>query len=149
MLTLYTWTTPNGRKIPILLEELGIPYEIKPVNIGKDEQFTPEFLALSPNNKIPALTDTDADGNTVSSFESAAILTFLAERTPHAHALLEHGNGDGTPKRHWTYAELAALIDETAALLRALAIRPGDRLMVVGENCVAQLVQQKRKLYCK
>ncbi|MRX08230.1 glutathione S-transferase family protein [Pseudoduganella sp. FT25W] len=81
MLTLHTWTTPNGRKIPIMLEELGLQYTIKTVNIGKGEQFQPEFLAISPNNKIPAIVDTDADGNSVSIFESGAILTYLAEKT--------------------------------------------------------------------
>lgn len=81
MLTLHTWTTPNGRKIPIMLEELGMEYTIKTVNIGKDEQFQPAFLAISPNNKIPAIVDTDADGNRFSIFESGAILTYLAEKT--------------------------------------------------------------------
>ena len=81
MITLYTWTTPNGRKIPIMLEELGIPYTIETVNIGKDAQFEPAFLAISPNNKIPAIVDTDADGKTVTIFESGAILTYLAEKT--------------------------------------------------------------------
>ena len=81
MITLYTWTTPNGRKIPIMLEELGIPYTIETVNIGEGEQFKPAFLAISPNNKIPAIVDTDADGRTVALFESGAILTYLAEKT--------------------------------------------------------------------
>ncbi|MFS2004171.1 glutathione S-transferase family protein [Duganella sp. CT11-25] len=81
MLTLHTWTTPNGRKIPIMLEELGMPYIIKTVNLGEGEQFKPEFLAISPNNKIPAIVDTDAGGKTVSVFESGAILTYLAEKT--------------------------------------------------------------------
>jgi len=81
MITLHTWTTPNGRKIPIMLEELGIPYTIETVNIGADEQFKPAFLAISPNNKIPAIVDTDAGGETVTVFESGAILTYLAEKT--------------------------------------------------------------------
>jgi GST-like protein len=81
MITLYTWTTPNGRKLPIMLEELGIPYAIETVNIGEGEQFKPGFLAISPNNKIPAIVDTDADGRTVAVFESGAILTYLAEKT--------------------------------------------------------------------
>jgi GST-like protein len=80
MITLYTWTTPNGRKISIMLEELGIPYQIRTVNISKDEQFTPEFLAVSPNNKIPAIVDDEAEGGALSIFESAAILTYLAEK---------------------------------------------------------------------
>ena len=54
---LYTWTTPNGRKVSIMLEELGVPYTVTPIDIGKDEQFAPEFLAISPNNKIPAIVD--------------------------------------------------------------------------------------------
>jgi GSH-dependent disulfide-bond oxidoreductase len=81
MITLYTWTTPNGRKIPIMLEELGWEYEVHPVNIGKDEQFSPDFLAISPNNKIPAIVDDDADGERLTIFESGAILTYLAEKS--------------------------------------------------------------------
>ncbi|MFV0474119.1 MAG: glutathione S-transferase family protein [Pikeienuella sp.] len=78
MIELYTWATPNGRKVSIALEEMGLPYEVRAVDIGKDEQFAPEFLKISPNNKIPAIRDR-ASGQTV--FESAAILFWLAERT--------------------------------------------------------------------
>lgn len=78
MIELYTWGTPNGRKVSIALEEMGLAYNVFPINIGKDEQFGPEFLAISPNNKIPAIKDTD-NGQTV--FESAAILIYLAEKT--------------------------------------------------------------------
>ena len=81
MITLYTWTTPNGRKASIALEELGLDYEVKPVNIGKDEQFTPAFLKIAPNNKIPAIVDHDAEGGPLSLFESGAILVYLAEKT--------------------------------------------------------------------
>src|SRR6218665_3882576 len=80
MLTLYTWTTPNGRKISIMLEELGIPYEVKPVNLGNSEQFDPAFLAISPNNKIPAIVDHDTAEGSVAVFESGAILIYLAEK---------------------------------------------------------------------
>ncbi|WP_420224274.1 glutathione S-transferase N-terminal domain-containing protein [Pigmentiphaga litoralis] len=80
MITLYTWTTPNGRKPSIMLEELGWKYEVKPVNIGKNEQFSDEFLAIAPNNKIPAIVDHDAEGGPLSIFESGAILTYLAEK---------------------------------------------------------------------
>lgn len=76
----YTWTTPNGWKIPIMLEECELPYSILPVNIGKNEQFAPEFLKISPNNKIPAIVDDEADGGPLSLFESGAILTYLADR---------------------------------------------------------------------
>ena len=81
MITLYTWTTPNGRKASIMLEELGLPYRVVPVNIGKDEQFAPDFLKVSPNNKIPAIVDEDAPGGPLAVFESAAILIYLAEKT--------------------------------------------------------------------
>jgi GST-like protein len=78
MIDLYTWTTPNGRKASIALEELGLPYEVHPIDIGKDEQFAPAFLKISPNNRIPAIVDRDND---FSLFESGAILMYLAEKT--------------------------------------------------------------------
>jgi len=83
MIDLYYWTTPNGHKITIFLEETGLPYNIKPINIGKGEQFAPEFLAISPNNRIPAIVDHQpADGKgPLSVFESGAILQYLAEKT--------------------------------------------------------------------
>jgi GST-like protein len=80
MLTLYTWKTPNGYKLPILLEELGLEYTLVPVNIGKGEQRTPEFLKINPNGKIPALVDDDAEGGSLSIFESGAILEYIAEK---------------------------------------------------------------------
>ena len=83
MIDLYYWTTPNGHKITIFLEEAGLPYCIVPVNIGKGEQFRPEFLRISPNNRIPAIID-DAPVNgdrPVSVFESGTILQYLAEKT--------------------------------------------------------------------
>lgn len=91
MIDLYTWTTPNGRKISILLEELGVPYTVRPVDIGKDEQFAPAFLAVSPNNKIPAIVDHDAEGGDLSIFESGAILTYLADK--HGRFLPASGAG--------------------------------------------------------
>lgn len=79
---LYTWGTPNGRKVSIALEELELPYRVHAINIGKDEQFEPEFLAISPNNKIPAIIDPDGpDGEPISLFESGAILFYLVEKT--------------------------------------------------------------------
>ena len=83
MIDLYYWTTPNGHKITIFLEETGLHYKIIPVNIGKGEQFKPEFLAVSPNNRIPAIVDHEpADGGKpISVFESGAILLYLAEKT--------------------------------------------------------------------
>jgi len=88
MIDFYTWTTPNGRKISIMLEETGLDYAVHPVNIGKGEQFAPEFLKVSPNNKIPAIVDHDTLDGPVSIFESGAILIHLAEKSgkflPHA-----------------------------------------------------------------
>lgn len=75
---LYTWTTPNGRKVSILLEELGLDYTSHAIDIGKDEQFAPEFLKISPNNRIPAIVDRD---NGLSLMESGAILMYLAQKT--------------------------------------------------------------------
>lgn len=80
MIDLYTWSTPNGRKASIMLEELGLPYATHPVNITKGEQLTPEFLAINPNNKIPALVDEDGPDGEITVFESGAILIYLAEK---------------------------------------------------------------------
>jgi GST-like protein len=80
MLDLYFWTTPNGYKVTILLEELGLQYNVVPVHIGKGEQFNPDFLKISPNNKIPALVDHKSpDGSPITLFESGAIMMYLAE----------------------------------------------------------------------
>jgi GST-like protein len=81
MIDLYTWTTPNGRKISIMLEEVGLPYTVIPVNLGKEEQFTPAFTAINPNQKIPAIVDHDVAGGPLAVFESGAILIHLAEKT--------------------------------------------------------------------
>ena len=93
MINLYTWSTPNGRKASIALEELEIPYEVHPVDIGKDEQFDPEFLKISPNNKIPAIVDGD-----LTLFESGAILLYLARKV--GRLIPE----DGTPE-YWRMME--------------------------------------------
>ena len=93
MITLYTWSTPNGRKASIALEELGLPYEVRTVDIGKDEQFDPDFLKISPNNKIPAIVDGD-----FTLFESGAILLYLAEKA--GKLLPPHG----TPQ-YWRVVE--------------------------------------------
>src|ERR687890_2369150 len=79
---LYYWPTPNGWKITIMLEECGLPYAVHAVNIGKGDQFKPEFLAISPNNKMPAIVDPEGpDGRPISVFESGAVLIYLAEKT--------------------------------------------------------------------
>ena len=82
MIDVYSWATPNGHKIHIMLEELGLEYKVIPIDIGVGDQFTPEFLAISPNNKIPAIIDSDGpNGRPLALFESGAILFYLAEKT--------------------------------------------------------------------
>lgn len=81
-ITLYSWPTPNGQKVHIALEELGLPYTVQPVDIGAGDQFAPDFLAISPNNKIPAIVDPNGpEGRTYGVFESGAILVYLASKT--------------------------------------------------------------------
>ena len=80
MIDFHYWPTPNGWKVSILLEELGIPYRPVMVNIGKGEQFTPEFMAISPNHRMPAIVDHDVDGDPLPVFESGAIMLYLAEK---------------------------------------------------------------------
>ena len=82
MFDLYTWGTPNGRKVSVMFEELGLEYNVHEINIGKGEQHQPQFLAISPNNKVPCITDSEGpDGEPISLFESGAILIYLAEKT--------------------------------------------------------------------
>ncbi len=106
MIDLYTWKTPNGRKISIMLEETGLPYALKPVDIGAGAQKAPEFLAVSPNGKIPGIVDHDADGGPLALFESGAILTYLADRS----GLFLASSG---PARYlamsWTYWQVGGL----------------------------------------
>jgi len=81
MIDLYTWTTPNGRKVSIMLEELELPYRVIPIDLGKEAQHTPGFRAITPNEKIPAIVDQDVPGGPLRLFESGAILFHLAERS--------------------------------------------------------------------
>jgi GST-like protein len=82
LIDLYTWSTPNGRKVSIMLEETGLPYRVHPIDIGRGDQFSPEFLAINPNNRIPAIVDQDGpEGKPFPLFESGAILLYLAWKT--------------------------------------------------------------------
>jgi GST-like protein len=81
MIDLYTWTTPNGRKASIMLEEVGLPYRVHTIDISKGDQFKPEYVAINPNSKIPAIVDQDMPGGPLPIFESGAILIHLAEKT--------------------------------------------------------------------
>ncbi|WP_332812739.1 glutathione S-transferase family protein [Sphingomonas sp.] len=106
MITLYTWKTPNGRKPAIMLEEIGMPYEVVGVDIGKNEQFSPEFLAIAPNNKIPAIVDDQGPGGRLSIFESGAILTYLAERSG---LLLAASGADRFKALEWLHWQIGGL----------------------------------------
>jgi GST-like protein len=101
MIDLYTWTTPNGRKVSVMLEECGLEYAVHPVNIREGEQFRPEFVAICPNSKIPAIVDRDEG---VSLFESGAILVHLAEK---AGKLLPAHNPGRAKALEWTFWQMA------------------------------------------
>ncbi|HUY83573.1 MAG TPA: glutathione S-transferase N-terminal domain-containing protein [Steroidobacteraceae bacterium] len=108
MIDLYYWTTPNGHKITIFLEETAIPYRIVPINIGTGEQFKPEFLAIAPNNRIPAIVDTEpADGGApIGVFESGAILQYLAEKSDR---FLPRDLRGRTEAMQWLFWQMAGL----------------------------------------
>jgi GSH-dependent disulfide-bond oxidoreductase len=104
---LYYWPTPNGWKISIMLEECGLPYDVRLVNIGRGEQFTPEFLAISPNNRIPAIVDPNGPGGQpISVFESGAILQYLSRKTA------RFGGGDERERvsvEEWLFWQIGGL----------------------------------------
>lgn len=136
MITLHTWTTPNGRKPVILMEELGEPYRIDPIDLGNGEQFAPEFLKLSPNNKIPAITDDEAGPLTL--FESGAILTYLADKYGRLLAPTGPARWQALQWLHWQIGGLGPMLgqlgffaqhDDAFALDRF--IKEGERLLGV------------------
>jgi GSH-dependent disulfide-bond oxidoreductase len=104
---LYFWPTPNGFKITIFFEEAGLPYRIIPVNIGKGDQFKPDFLAISPNNRMPAIVDPDGpDGRPISVFESGAILQYLGRKTGLFYPMQERARVD---VEQWLFWQMAGL----------------------------------------
>ncbi|MES1982219.1 MAG: glutathione S-transferase N-terminal domain-containing protein [Pseudomonadota bacterium] len=148
MINLYTWTTPNGRKASIMLEETGLPYRVMPVNLGRNEQFQPDYLAISPNNKIPAIVDEDAAGGPLAIFESGAILTYLAEKT--GKFLLPDGPGR-YKALEWLYWQVGGLgpmlgqlgffalrSSEKSPLAINRFIEESDRLLVVLDRRLEQ-----------
>lgn len=163
MIDLYYWTTPNGHKITIFLEEAGIPYRIIPVNIGKGEQFDPDFLQIAPNNRIPAIVDTEpADGGApFSVFESGAILEYLAEKTGRFLPREIRGRNEVMQWLFWQMAGLGPMagqnhhfvqyapeqipyaikryIDETNRLYGVLDARLADRDYVAGDYSIADM----------
>jgi GSH-dependent disulfide-bond oxidoreductase len=163
MIELYYWTTPNGHKITIFLEETGVPYSIKPVNIGTGEQFAPEFLAIAPNNRIPAIIDHQpADGGgPLSVFESGAILQYLADKTGQ---FLDRDLRGRTETMQWLFWQMGGLgpmlgqnhhfsgyapekipyaidryLKETERLYGVLDERLADREFVAGNYSIADM----------
>lgn len=108
MIDLYYWTTPNGHKITIFLEEAGLPYKLHPVNIMKNEQFNPEFLKIAPNNRIPAIVDNNPEDGKgpMSLFESGAILWYLAEKTK---KFVPHDKRAKAEVSEWLFWQMAGL----------------------------------------
>ena len=163
MIDLYYWTTPNGHKITIALEELGLPYRIRPVNITKGEQFEPAFLRISPNNRIPAIVDdAPADGQRpLSIFESGAILTYLAEKTGRLLPSDTRGKFEALQWLFWQVGGLGPMagqnhhflqyapekipyaieryVKETARLYRVMDTRLADRPYLAGDYSIADI----------
>jgi GSH-dependent disulfide-bond oxidoreductase len=163
MIDLYYWTTPNGHKITIFLEEAGLPYKIIPVNISRGDQFKPEFLAISPNNRIPAIVDHEPKdgGKPIPVFESGAILLYLAEKTgKFMHADLRRkvevtqwlfwqmgGLGPMAGQNHHfsQYAPkkipyaIDRYVNETNRLYGVLNKRLADRKFIAGEYSIADM----------
>ena len=163
MITLYTWTTPNGRKISIALEEMGLRYETVPVDLLNNQQFDPEYLKISPNNKIPAIIDSKpAIGDQpVSMFESGAILLYLAEKIGQFIPTDLAGRADVLQWLFWQMGGLGPLlgqnlhfsqyasetlpyaidryVDETARLFKVLDRRLADRQYIAGNYSIADI----------
>ncbi len=163
MINLHYWPTPNGHKITMFLEEVGLPYEIKPINIGAGEQFAPDFLAIAPNNRMPAIVDHDPTdgGEPVAVFESGAILLYLAHKaarfggaTPRAHVeviqwLMWQMGGLGPmlgQNHHFNrYAPdkidyaINRYVTETNRLYGVLDRRLAERAFIAGEYTIADM----------
>lgn len=157
MIDLYYWTTPNGHKITLFLEETGLLYTLHPINIGKGEQFAEDFLKIAPNNRIPAIVDHDtADGQPLSLFESGAILLYLAEKTGQFIPKDLRGRQEALQWLFWQMGGLGPMagqnhhfnrfapekipyaikryVDETARLYGVLNKRLADRPFVAGND---------------
>lgn len=148
MITLYTWTTPNGRKPAIMLEEIGMPYQVKPVNLGKNEQFDAGFLKISPNNKIPAIVDDAAAGGPLAVFESGAILTYLAEKSGRLLAATGAERYQTLEWLHWQIGGIGPMLgqlgffgvrsEQKSALAIQRFTEESDRLLGVMERRLAE-----------
>ncbi|AYF47289.1 glutathione S-transferase N-terminal domain-containing protein [Pseudomonas sp. 13B_2.1_Bac1] len=158
MIDLYYWTTPNGHKVSLFLEEAGLPYKVHPINIGQGDQFKPDFLKIAPNNRIPAIVDQNpTDGGApISLFESGAILLYLAEKTGQFIPQDLRGRQEALQWLFWQMGGLGPMagqnhhfsqfapekipyaikryVDETARLYGVLDRRLADRAFVAGED---------------
>jgi GSH-dependent disulfide-bond oxidoreductase len=144
MINLYTWATPNGRKISIMLEELGVDYTVSPVDLGQLAQFSASYTAISPNNKIPAIVDSGAEGAPITIFESGAILTYLADKS--GQFLAAHGQAryNALAWLHWQTSSLGPMLgqlgffavrsEEKSALAISRFSEEADRLLNVLEK---------------
>jgi GSH-dependent disulfide-bond oxidoreductase len=163
MIELYYWPTPNGQKVALFLEEAGLPYKAFPVNISKGEQHAPDFLKVSPNNRIPAIVDREpaSGGGAVSLFESGAILLYLAEKTGRFIPTDVHGRAEVLQWLFWQMGGLGPMagqnhhfatvapekipyaidryVKETARLYGVLDRRLADREFVAGEYSIADM----------
>jgi GSH-dependent disulfide-bond oxidoreductase len=162
MIDLYYWTTPNGHKITIFLEEVGLPYTLHPINIMKGEQFDPEFLKIAPNNRIPAIVDSEGDAEgAISIFESGAILQYLAEKTGQFLPSAVRERAEVLQWLNWQMGGLGPMlgqnhhfsiyapekipyaieryIKETARLYGVLDKRLSDREYVAGDYSIADM----------
>jgi len=136
MIHLYTWGTPNGRKISIMLEEVALPYQVVPIDISKDEQFEPGYLAINPNNKIPAIVD---DENGQSLFESGAILLYLAEKSG---KLLPKSAADKWQVMQWLMWQMAGQGPMLGQAHHFLQFNPG-----ISEYAENRYLQEAERLY--
>jgi len=141
---LHYWPTPNGHKITIALEEMGLPYEVRPVNIGKGEQFQPAFLAISPNNRMPAIVDPEGpDGEPISVFESGAILQYLGRKAGKFYGTGERGRVEVEQWLFWQMAGLGPMAGQ-AHHFRGYAptIAPDQRHVAYGAHRYTNEVQR-------
>jgi len=120
MIDLYTWTTPNGRKVSIMLEEVALPYRVYPVNIGKGEQFAPEYVKINPNGKIPSIVDPQGpDGKPIAMMESGAILIYLARKTGKLFPQVERAQYDVLQWLMFQMGGVGPMFGQTHHFLRA------------------------------
>jgi len=161
MIDLYTWKTPNGRKASIMLEEVGLPYRVVPVDLGAGAQHAPEFLALNPNGRIPVIVDQDVPGGPLTVIESGAILVHLAEKTGR---LLPTGVRERSETMQWLMFQMAGIgpmlgqaswfansapekipyaieryVNESARLFGVLDVRLGEREFLAGAYSIADI----------